>query len=105
MDSYKTNIEKLTNENSKFRKILYTNENTQLAIMDLKKREDIGMEKHIGITQFVKVESGSGTAIVSNKKYRLKKGDSIIIGPDIYHNIKAGSKGIKLYIIYSPPAH
>lgn len=105
MGRLRLNIEKITNENDKFRKILFTNESIQLAIISLEKREDIGMEKHVGITQFVRVESGSGTASISGKKYRLKKGDSIIIGPDTYHNIKAGNKGMKLYTIYSPPAH
>jgi mannose-6-phosphate isomerase-like protein (cupin superfamily) len=105
MKPYKTNIEKMTLQNKLYRKILYTSPQQQLVLMKLKPNEEIGMEKHVGITQFIRVEGGSGIAIIRDKKYLLKDGDAIIIPSNTYHNIIAKSEGLQLYTLYSPPAH
>ena len=43
MRGFKTNIEKATQENKKFRKVLYTGKHSQLVLMSLLPKEDIGM--------------------------------------------------------------
>jgi len=43
---YKQNIEKLTVENNNFRKVSYTSTHSQLVLMSLKPKEDIGLEVH-----------------------------------------------------------
>lgn len=102
--SFRIDIESATLKNNKFRKILYTNSDLQLVVMSLEPYEEIGMEKHDG-TQFIRVESGKGRAIISDKLHILRDGVSIIISPNSKHNIIAGDKGMKLYTIYSPPQH
>ena len=72
--------------------------------MNLIPYQEIGMEKHNG-SQFIRVESGSGTAIVKNKRYYLKDGSAIIIDVNTNHNIIAGKNGMKLYSIYTPTQH
>ena len=102
--SYKLNIENKTLDNTYYRNVLYTTENIQLVLMNLHPKQEIGNEKHDG-SQFIRVESGSGTAIVSGKKYYLTDGSALVINPETYHNIIAGKDGMKLYSIYSPPQH
>jgi mannose-6-phosphate isomerase-like protein (cupin superfamily) len=102
--SYKLNIESKTLDNNYYRNVLYTNKNMQLVLMNLLPYQEIGMEKHNG-SQFIRVESGSGVAIVKNKRYYLKDGSAIIIDANTNHNIIAGKNGMKLYSIYTPPQH
>jgi len=46
MSGFHTNIEKDTLENNYFRKVLFTGVHTQLVLMSLKPKEEIGMETH-----------------------------------------------------------
>jgi mannose-6-phosphate isomerase-like protein (cupin superfamily) len=101
---YKTNIEEKTLSNSYFRKVLYTNKQMQLVVMSLQPKEEIGMEVHKG-SQFIRVESGNGIAIINDKRYILKEDYSIVIDAGSRHNIIAGKNGMKLYSIYTPPEH
>jgi mannose-6-phosphate isomerase-like protein (cupin superfamily) len=102
---FKANIEKLTLNNRYYRKVLHTTPQQQLVLMNLKPHEEIGMEKHSYITQFIRVEDGTGKAIINKREYRLKDGDALVIPPNTTHNIIAGKIGLKLYTIYSPPEH
>ena len=102
--SFKVNIENLTCKNTYYRNVLYTNDDMQLVVMNLLPNQEIGMEKHDG-SQFIRVEEGTGSAIVKNDRYILKDGSAIIINANTNHNIIAGKNGIKLYSIYSPPQH
>jgi mannose-6-phosphate isomerase-like protein (cupin superfamily) len=76
----------------------------QVVLMSLKPYQEIGMEKHDG-SQFIRVESGNGSAVISKTRYLLKDGVAVIVPPRCSHNIVAGKKGLKLYTIYSPPEH
>jgi len=102
---FQTNIEKDTISNNNFRKVLFTSSNIQLVVMSIKSNEEIGEEVHPKTDQFIRVDGGSGTAIIGSKKYQLKNGDCIIIPKGSKHNITASKSGLKLYTIYSPPHH
>ena len=99
------NIEKETLKNNDYRKVLYTNKKQQLVVMSLEPYEEIGKEIHKTISQFIRIEEGTGYAVINNKKTLLKNGSVIIVDPNTYHNIVAGRNGLKLYSIYSPPKH
>ncbi len=101
------NLEKETIENNNYRKVIYTNPGgMQLVLMSLEKGQDIGMEIHNDIDQFIRVEKGNGIAIVNNTKYELNDGYSIMIPKGSNHNIiNTGNSELKLYTIYSPPEH
>ena len=58
MKGYITNIEKETLENKNFRKVLYTSKHSQLVLMSLKPKEEIGMEVHPDNDQFFRFEKG-----------------------------------------------
>ena len=102
---FKQNIDTLTTNNNSYRKVIATTKTQQLVLMSLKPKENTDNEVHKGVSQFIKVEKGTGSVITKNKTFRMKAGDSIIIPSNTKHNIKAGSKGIKFYTIYSPPHH
>jgi len=107
MKGFKTNIEKDTLENRKFRKVLYTGIHSQLVLMSLRPKEDIGMETHTENDQFFRFEAGLGKVIIDGNVYEVGDGVAIIVPAGAKHNIIniSDSKELKLYTIYSPPHH
>ena len=105
MKGYVTNIEKLSLENENFRKVLYTDKNSQLVLMSLLAGEEIGEEVH-DVDQFLRVEQGVGTAILSGISRDIIDGSVIIVQAGTSHNvINTGSNPMKLYTLYMPPHH
>ena len=106
MKGYVTNIEKATLENTYFRKVLYTTKNSQLVLMSLLPKEDIGEEIH-PLDQFIKCEKGEGTAILNGITHKIKEGFCIVIPAKTKHNIinTSSTNPLKLYTVYSPPNH
>jgi mannose-6-phosphate isomerase-like protein (cupin superfamily) len=105
MNGYIENIEKLSLENDNFRKVLYTDTNTQLVLMSLLPGEDIGEEIH-DVDQFLRVEKGNGKAILNDKSNNISDGTVIIVPAGTKHNIINDNNGsMKLYTLYMPPHH
>lgn len=105
MNGYVANIEKLSLENENFRTVLYTDKNSQLVLMSLLPKEDIGEEIH-DVDQFLRVEKGSGQAILNDISHDLADGSVIIVPAGTKHNIINGGEGeMKLYTLYMPPHH
>ena len=103
---YKDNIEKLTQENENFRKVLYTGEHSQLVLMSLLPGEDIGEEIHNENDQFFRFESGTGKVVINDTEYEVADGDAVIVPRGVKHNvINTGENRLKLYTIYSPAHH
>lgn len=99
-------IEQETVENTHFRKVLYTGEHLQLVLMSLEPGEDIGMEVHGDIDQFIRIEAGSGIAYINNIETPIKEDDAIVIPAGSEHNIRNTSDlAMKLYTIYGKPEH
>ncbi len=102
------NIEKLTNKNRNYRKVLHTGDYSQLVLMSLKPHEQIGNEVHPKVDQFIRVEKGCGRVVLNNGKQKFKEcsGDAISIPAGTYHNvINTSNRPLKLYTIYSPKNH
>jgi mannose-6-phosphate isomerase-like protein (cupin superfamily) len=105
MKGYITNIEKLSLENNYFRQVLYTDKNSQLVLMSLVAGEEIGEEIH-DVDQFLRVEKGTGRAILSDIPHDIADGSVIIVPAGTKHNIiNTGSDSMKLYTLYMPPHH
>ena len=107
MKGFDGNIEELTLENDDFRKVLYTAGHSQLVLMSLKPKEDIGLEVHEDNDQFFRFESGQGRVIVDGNEYEVKDGSAIVVPAGAEHNVvnSSGSEALKLYTIYSPAHH
>ena len=63
-----TNIEQESLLNKNFRKVLYTAKNSQLVVMSLLPKEEIGEEVH-QLDQFIRVEAGQGKVFLNDKEY------------------------------------
>lgn len=107
MKGFCANIEKDTLENSNFRKVLYTGKNSQLVLMSLKPKEEIGMEVHMENDQFFRFEKGEGKCIIDGNEYDLKDGVAIVVPSGAQHNIinTSETEDLKMYTIYSPAHH
>ena len=107
MKGFNTNIEKVALENNNFRKVLYTGKHSQLVLMSLRPKEEIGMEVHADNDQFFRFEKGQGKCIIDGNEYTLTDGSVIIVPAGARHNIinVSESETLKLYTLYSPAHH
>jgi len=107
MTGFRANIETLTLKNTKFRKVLYTGEHSQLVLMSLKPKEDIGLEVHDDTDQFFRFEQGQGQVIIDGHKYKVRDGSAIVVPAGAKHNIinLSDTDRLQLYTIYSPAHH
>ena len=107
MKGFNTNIEKVALENNNFRKVLYTGKHSQLVLMSLRPKEEIGMEVHADNDQFFRFEKGQGKCIIDGNEYTLTDGSVIIVPAGAQHNIinVSESETLKLYTLYSPAHH
>jgi mannose-6-phosphate isomerase-like protein (cupin superfamily) len=100
------NIDKATIENENYRKVLFTGTQSQLVLMNIKPGTEIGSEVHEKGDQFLRVEKGSGKAVLNGKKMEFKTNDAVVIPAGTEHNIiNDGEEDLKLYVIYSPAEH
>ncbi len=104
---FKDNIEKLTLENTDFRRVLYTAEHSQLVLMSLKPGEEIGMEVHEDNDQFFRFEKGEGQVVIDNTTYDVVDGDAVVVPRGAEHNVTnvSETQDLKLYTLYTPPHH
>ena len=107
MKGFKINIDRITKDNTNFRKVLYTSKHSQLVLMSLRPQEEIGEETHFENDQFFRIESGHGKCIIDGNQYEISDGDAIVIPAGAKHNLINVSKDaeLKMYTIYSPAHH
>ncbi len=106
------NIEEATLRNNTFRTALWTGEYLQLTLMSIEVGDDIGLEMHPDVDQFIRVEQGEGIVMMGdckdymNFKRRVREDYVIFIPAGKWHNlINTGHIPLKLYSIYAPPEH
>ncbi|MDZ5472919.1 cupin domain-containing protein [Bacillus sp. 31A1R] len=106
------NIEEATKQNNTFRTAIWTGTHLQLTLMSINVGEDIGLEIHPNLDQFLRVEQGQGMVLMGDRKEQLNfqqkvsDGYAIIIPAGKWHNlINTGKEPLKLYSIYAPPQH
>jgi mannose-6-phosphate isomerase-like protein (cupin superfamily) len=106
MKGFVDNIEKLTEENNLFRKVLYTGHNLQLVLMALQPGEEIGEEVHEDRDQFFRIEEGEGEVWIDGICNKVEEDDAIIVPQGARHNVvNSGDEPLRLYTIYGPPEH
>jgi len=107
MRGYNIDIEKATKTNINFRRVLYTSKHSQLVLMSLKPKEEIGMEVHPDNDQFFRFESGRGRCIIDGSEYEVGDGVAVVVPAGARHNVIniSDSEDLKLYTIYSPAHH
>ena len=105
-------IEALTTDNTTFRTVLYTGASLQLTVMCLQPGEEIGVEMHDHLDQFIRIEKGQAQVTLGSTADRVEiihevAADWVVIIPGgTWHNvINAGTSELQLYSLYAPPEH
>ena len=106
MKGFVDDIETLTEDNTDFRRVVYTGKHLQLVLMALQPGEEIGEEVHEDHDQFFRVEDGEGEVWIDGERTPIKDDDAVIVPAGARHNvINTGDEPLKLYTIYGPPDH
>ena len=80
MTGYVGGIEKITEKNKNFRKVLFTGKYLQLVVMCLQPKEEIGDEVHSDVDQFFRIEEGSAQFVLrGNEKHLADAGDAVVV--------------------------
>ena len=105
-------IEHETLANETFRTVLFTGQFMQLTVMRLAPGEEIGLEMHSHLDQFIRVEQGTGRLTLGPSKDEVAETHDLrddwvaIIPGGTWHNvINTGDQDLKLYSLYTPPEH
>lgn len=106
------NINDATKQNNTFRTAVWTGKHLQVTLMSLQVGEDIGLEMHPDVDQFLRIEQGQGIVQMGADKNNLHfqqniyDDDAILLPAGTWHNlINTGNVPLKLYSIYAPPNH
>jgi len=106
------NINRAAKQNNTYRTALWTGEHLQLTLMSINPGEDIGLEIHPKVDQFLRIEEGQGMAVMGKSKDQLTfrknvtEDSAIFVPAGTWHNvINTGAIPLKLYSIYAPPNH
>ena len=80
--------------------------------MSINPRDDIGLEIHYDVDQFIRIEEGQGLVLMGDSpdnmyfQERVYDDYVILIPAGKWHNIiNIGCTPLKLYSIYAPPEH
>lgn len=99
-------IKKLALENTNFRKVVYTGQNSQLVLMSIPPAGEIGEETHRDIDQILFLVDGEGEAVIEGQSFAFTEHEVVFVPAGTKHNFKNTSdKDLKLYTVYSLPAH
>ena len=111
-ESLVINIDEATKKNKNFRTTLWTGENSQVTLMSIPVNEDIGLEVHPDVDQFIRIEEGEGIVQMGDTKdmldfqQRVYDDYAIMVPAGKWHNLtNTGNEPLKIYAIYSPPEH
>lgn len=106
------NIEQETLDNANFRTVLFTGRNIQLTVMRLGPGEEIGVEMHDHLDQFLRIEQGQARVTFGPSADRVDEehdveDDWVVVVPGgTWHNVvNTGPGDLKLYSLYAPPEH
>jgi mannose-6-phosphate isomerase-like protein (cupin superfamily) len=106
MKGFVGNIEDLTEDNTDFRRIIYTGKKLQLVLMSIEPGGEIGEEVHNGRDQFFRIEEGEGEVLIDGNRSKIGADDAVLVPAGARHNIvNTGSEPLRLYTIYGPPEH
>lgn len=106
------NINEAAKQNTNYRTAIWTGKHLQVTLMSIGVGEDIGLEMHPHVDQFLRIEQGRGLVQMGDIKDRLDfqrevfNDDAIMVPAGKWHNLtNTGNVPIKLYTIYAPPNH
>ncbi|AMB99288.1 cupin [Aerococcus urinaehominis] len=111
-EPYVVNIDDYTTENENYRTTIWTGEKLQVTVMSIAVGDDIGLEVHHGIDQFIRIEAGQGLCQMGEAEddlsfeQKVAADDAIFVPADKWHNVtNTGDEPLKLYTVYAGPDH
>lgn len=106
MNGYFANLEDLTDENTDFRRVLYSGSKLQLVLMSIAPGEELGGALHADTDQFFCIETGKGMIVIDGAPHRVTAGVGVIVPAGAHHCvICTGHDALKLFTIYGPAHH
>lgn len=112
MTGWVGNMEETTLSNSAFRTVVFTGDHLQLTVMRLAPAEEIGLERHDHLDQFLRVESGRARVTMGarrdqvDKSQELEEDWAVIVPAGTWHNVvNIGKDDLHLYSLYAPAEH
>ena len=106
------NINEASKQNNTYRSALWTGKHLQVTLMSLNVGEDIGLEMHPDVDQFLRIEQGQGIVQMGKTKDHLNFQKNVsddfatMVPAGTWHNLtNTGKIPLKLYSIYAPPKH
>ncbi|MGH1163296.1 cupin domain-containing protein [Bacillus mycoides] len=111
-EPFVVNINEAAKQNNTYRTALWTGKHLQVTLMSINVGEDIGLEIHPDVDQFLRIEQGQGIVQMGKSKDNLNfqrnayDDFAIMIPAGTWHNVtNTGNIPLKLYSIYAPPNH
>ncbi|MCL2575330.1 MAG: cupin domain-containing protein [Defluviitaleaceae bacterium] len=105
-------IAKATLHNDTYRTVLWTGPHLQLTVMSILPGDDIGLEVHPHVDQFLRIEGGNGVCQMGDSHDNLYfeqpvfDDTAVFVPAGTWHNItNTGNVPLRLYTIYAPPNH
>lgn len=105
-------IDQATKQNNTYRTAIWTGDHLQVTLMSINVGDDIGLEVHQNVDQFLRLEAGQGIVQMGPTKENLNyqravsDGFAIMVPAGTWHNVtNTGNTPLKLYSIYAPPNH
>lgn len=106
MIGYVGNIEEVSQENTDFRRVLYSGSKLQLIVMSIAPGEELGGESHPDTDQFFRIEQGKGRIVIDGVPHKIKSVDGIVVPAGTHHNlICTGHDPLRISTVYGPPQH
>ncbi len=109
---FAVNLKNAAIQNPFFRTSLWTGKSFQLTLMCIEAGDDIGLECHSDVDQFIYIESGQGCTVMGDCKEHLElemnvcANFGIFVPAGTWHNIiNTGRCPLKVFSIYAPPEH
>lgn len=106
------NIEEATIGNSNYRDTKWTGQFMQMVLMSLKPGEEIDLEMHEDVDQFIRIEQGEARVRMGKSQKDLTFDETMsddwaaFIPAGYYHHVQnIGDTELKLYTIYAPKEH
>jgi mannose-6-phosphate isomerase-like protein (cupin superfamily) len=99
-------IVELARNNDNYRKVIATGKFSQVVLMSILSKSEIGSETHHDVDQILIFVQGTGTAYLNEEQYSVGPGDAVFVPAGTKHNfINTGAEDLKLYTIYAPAEH
>ena len=93
-------------KNEAYRRVIHTGARTQLVVMKIPPKGNIGLESHPHVEQLLFVARGVGKAILDGVETPVKVGSLVVAKPSARHDIvNTGDEALHLYTVYAPANH